>query len=93
MFKRKKREAEPRHFTHGASGAMADAAPAGDPRPDENLPDAPYSRKVEPLGENEKPDQLAKKEAVSKNRREALLEEGLEESFPASDPVSAHHIT
>jgi hypothetical protein len=39
------------------------------------------------------PDQLADKEAVSEDRQEALLDEGVEESFPASDPVSVHHIT
>ena len=28
-----KRSTEPRHFTHGTSGAMADAAPDGAPAP------------------------------------------------------------
>jgi hypothetical protein len=30
---------------------------------------------------------------VSENRQEALLDEGLEESFPGSDPVSVKRIT
>ena len=41
----------------------------------------------------EKMDQLAEKDAASEDRQEALLDEGIEESFPASDPVSAKHIT
>jgi hypothetical protein len=84
---------EPRHFTHGGSGAMADAAGEANPRREDHLPGAPHSRPAEPLAENETPDQLAEKEAASENRDEARLDEGVEESFPASDPVSAHHIT
>ena len=34
-----------------------------------------------------------KAEAGSKEREDDLLDEGLEETFPASDPVSAKHIT
>ena len=93
MFKRKKRPTEARHFTEGAGGAMADAATEVSPDPRDHLPGAPATRRVKPLAANEKPDQLADKEAVSEDRQEARLEEGLEESFPASDPVSAHHIT
>jgi hypothetical protein len=84
---------EPRRFTHGAGGAMADAAIEASPRHEDHTPDAPHSRPIEPLATNEKPDQLAAKEAASENREEARLDEGVEESFPASDPVSAHHIT
>ncbi len=89
----KKSPAEPRHFTHGTSAAMADTAADGVPRQDDRDPDAPHSREAEPLAPGETPDQLAEKEAVSEDRQEALLDEGVEESFPASDPVSAHHIT
>ena len=89
----RRRSAEPRHFTHGTSAAMADAAPDGAPRHEDRRPGAPHSRRVRPLAEGEKPDQLAQKQAISEDRREALLDEGVEESFPASDPVSAHHIT
>jgi hypothetical protein len=84
---------ESRRFTDGGSGAMADAAGEANPRREDHLPGAPHSRRAKPLAENEKPDQLAEKEAASESRDEALLDEGVEESFPASDPVSAHHIT
>jgi hypothetical protein len=56
--------------------------------------DAPHSREAEtPLAEGEKHDQLAEKVECSENRQEALLDEGLEESFPGSDPVSVKRIT
>lgn len=85
--------AETRHFTHGAGGAMADAATDGTHRPEDHSPDAPYAKPATPLRAAEKPDQLAEKTAVSESRDEARLDEGVEESYPASDPVSAHHIT
>ncbi|WP_340646864.1 hypothetical protein [Phenylobacterium sp.] len=53
----------------------------------------PHARKVAPLKEGEKPDQLADKAREAEDRQEALLDEGLEESFPGSDPVSVKHIT
>lgn len=53
----------------------------------------PHARKVAPLKEGEKPDQLAHKEHEAEDRQEALLDEGLEESFPGSDPVSVKRIT
>lgn len=40
-----------------------------------------------------KTDQLRKKEREAGDRQEALIDEGLEESFPASDPVSVKRIT
>ncbi|MGE5501618.1 MAG: hypothetical protein ACM3W4_06815 [Ignavibacteriales bacterium] len=55
--------------------------------------DAPPTRHVEPLGENEKPDQMAEKEACAESRQEALLDEAIEETFPGSDPISPKHIT
>ena len=82
-----------RHFTHGAGGAMADAAPEGSPHRKDHLPDSPYARRVKPLKPGETPDQLADKLAACEDRDEARLDEAVEESFPASDPVSAHHIT
>jgi len=54
---------------------------------------APHARKAEPLVDGEKHDQLADKEAQAEDRQEALLDEGLEESFPSSDPVSVKRIT
>lgn len=53
--------------------------------------DAPHARKAE--REHGKPDQLCEEERGSEDRQEALLDEGLEETFPASDPVSAKRIT
>ncbi|CAN5260941.1 hypothetical protein BH10PSE1_BH10PSE1_29390 [soil metagenome] len=40
-----------------------------------------------------KPDQLQPHAAQAEDRQEALIDEGLEETFPASDPVSAKRIT
>jgi len=88
-----RRAVEPRHFTHGSRGATPDSAPDAAPRPEDRHPDAPHSQPATRLGKSEMPDQLADKEAVSEDRQEALLDEGVEESFPASDPVSVHHIT
>ncbi len=50
-------------------------------------------RAVEPLPADEKHDQLAEREANSEDRQEALLDEAIEETFPASDPISPKHIT
>lgn len=52
---------------------------------------SPTSRKVEPLPEGEKPDQLDTD--LAEDRQEALIDESLDESFPASDPPSAKRIT
>ncbi|MBD3834519.1 hypothetical protein [Brevundimonas bullata] len=43
--------------------------------------------------EEGKPDQLKDKAKDAENRQEALIDEGVEETFPASDPVSAKRIT
>jgi len=64
-----------------------------DVRPGDRNPDAPHSRPTEPPKSHEKIDHLAEKVARAESREEALLDEGIEESFPASDPVSAKHIT
>jgi hypothetical protein len=55
--------------------------------------DTPTSRKVEPLAEGEKPDHLTDQLETAEDRQEALIDESLEESFPASDPPSAKRIT
>jgi hypothetical protein len=92
MFKRhhdEKADSKPK----GQSGALADAAPHGHVCDEDRYVDTPATRRVAPLGENEKPDQLAEKEAQAEDRQEALLDEAVEETFPASDPVSAKHIT
>ena len=53
----------------------------------------PHARRRRALKPQETPDQLADKVAADGDRAAARLEEALEESFPASDPPSAHHIT
>lgn len=53
--------------------------------------DVAPARKVE--REQGKPDQLKTHVEQAEDRQEALLDEGIEESFPASDPVSAKRIT
>lgn len=87
-------DTEERHFTHGTSSSTADMAAEGEIRPEDKSFNAPHAREaLHPLAEDEKHDQLAGKVAQSESRQEALLDEGLEESFPASDPVSVKHIT
>ena len=78
---------------NGSSGDAADAAVDAHPIAAEHHQDSPHARRVAPLGKNEKPDQLADKKAAADSDEEALLDEGIEESYPASDPVSANHFT
>lgn len=52
-------------------------------------PDTPHARRAKP--QKGKPDQLADRD--SEDRQEALVDEGIEETFPASDPVSVKRIT
>ena len=54
-------------------------------------PNTPPSKPA--MRETGKPDQLKDKEKDAENRQEALIDEGVEETFPASDPVSAKRIT
>ena len=56
-------------------------------RPD----DVAAARRVDP--KTEKPDELREAERHAENRQEALVDEGVEETFPASDPVSVKRIT
>lgn len=67
-----------------------DASRAASDKQNVKEAETPHARKVEPLKDNEKPDQL---EREAEDRQEALLDEALEESFPGSDPVSVKHIT
>ena len=46
-----------------------------------------------PRKEEKKPDQLEPKLKDAENRQEALIDEGVEETFPAIDPVSPKRIT
>lgn len=59
-----------------------------DPDHDENTP---HARRAAPMRDDH--DQLHKKEKDAEDRQEALIDEGVEETFPASDPVSAKRIT
>lgn len=52
--------------------------------------DAPHAKRC--ASEDGMPDQLDKIDKTE-SRQEALVDEGLEETFPASDPVSAKRIT
>jgi hypothetical protein len=71
--------------------AKADEAPLS-PKVDQ-----PHAKTADtPLDPGKKHDHLvaAKPEAkTEKKRQDALIDEGLEETFPASDPVSVKHIT
>lgn len=53
--------------------------------------DGDYARKAKPLGEG-KHDHLADK-TDAEDRQEALIDEGVEETFPASDPATPKRIT
>jgi len=87
-------DSDNRHFTHGTASSTADMAAESEIRREDKSVDAPHAREARhPLAEDEKHDQLAGKVAKSENRQEALLDEGLEESFPGSDPVSVKRIT
>ena len=54
--------------------------------------EGPNSRAAEPLAKDQTHDQLGERPNAP-DRQEALIDESLEESFPASDPPSAKHIT
>ena len=53
-------------------------------------PATPHAKRAD--REEGKPDQL-KKTVPGESRQEALVDEGIEETFPASDPVAAKRIT
>jgi len=53
--------------------------------------ETPHARRATP--ETGKPDQLREQDRESETRQEALVDEGVEETFPASDPVSVKRIT
>lgn len=55
---------------------------------DTNTPPAKHAQR-----EVGKPDQLKEQERHAESRQEALIDEAVEETFPASDPVSAKRIT
>ena len=88
-----KDEAKDRAFSHGSSGSAADSAVEGKAKLEDRHVETPHARPAEPLSSTEKPDQLADKAAACEDRQEALVDESIEESFPASDPPSAKRIT
>ncbi|ALJ09204.1 MULTISPECIES: hypothetical protein [Brevundimonas] len=53
--------------------------------------DTPHAKRVEPR--EGKPDQLEHRVNPEEGREEALIDESVEETFPASDPISPKHIT
>ena len=81
----------PEEKTFEAREARADEAPLS-PKVTQ-----PHAKTADtPLDPGKKHDHLvaAKPEAKKeKKRQDALVDEGLEETFPASDPVSVKHIT
>ncbi|MET3666371.1 hypothetical protein [Caulobacter sp. 1776] len=94
MTRQTQTDGDNRHFTHGTAASTADMASESKIRPEDKHIDAPHAREAKrPLRDGEKHDQLAAKVAKSESRQEALLDEGLEESFPGSDPVSVKRIT
>ena len=54
---------------------------------------APSSRPAAPLPDGQKPDQLNRDGRKAESRQEALVDEAVEETFPASDPIAPKHIT
>lgn len=61
------------------------------PAKDDSDIDAPFAKRSE--RETGKPDQLKEQTAEAEDRQEALVDEALEETFPASDPISVKRIT
>ena len=61
---------------------------------DDRRGQGPSSRPADrAIPEGKKPDQLDPKEEDAKNRQEALIDESVEETFPASDPPTPKRIT
>jgi len=84
------------HFNRGTGASAADMAVEGRVKPEDRAihgSDAPHARPAKPLKDDAKHDQMAKKEKTAESRQEALLDEGIEESFPSSDPPSVKRIT
>lgn len=53
----------------------------------------PHAHRTRPLPDGQKPDQLREEQDEAEDRQEALIDESVEETFPASDPPSPKHIT
>lgn len=86
---RQRKDAEARRaLEHGSSGSTADLAVEGRPKLQDRFVDTPYARPAAPLPAGRPLDQLAEKKQVVGDAREALIDEAVEETFPASDPPS-----
>lgn len=70
---------------------MVDAPKDASSGKDDRDINAPFARKAEPA--TGKPDQLKDKVSKSQSRQDALQDEAVEESFPASDPPTPKQIT
>ena len=66
-------------------------SPQKSPAQEDCDPDTPHARKAD--REHGKPDQLKAEDRKAEDRQQALVDEGIEETFPASDPVSVKRIT
>lgn len=55
--------------------------------------DRPATNRTSPLPGHVKPDQLRDEAREAEDRQEALIDEAVEETFPASDPATPKHIT
>jgi|GEM_PF-1802316 hypothetical protein len=55
--------------------------------------EGPHFRPIRQKAADPKYDHLTPYLADAEDRQEALIDEGIEESFPASDPLSPKHIT
>ncbi|AQR61494.1 hypothetical protein BZG35_07390 [Brevundimonas sp. LM2] len=73
-----------------APHAADDDAP-GEPRGSDHDVNTPFARRIDPSEDAH--DHLEEKHGNAEDRQEALIDEGVEETFPASDPVSAKRIT
>ncbi|MDP3404458.1 MAG: hypothetical protein Q8S03_07185 [Brevundimonas sp.] len=71
------------------SSAPTSASMSGTDRDDDSK--TPHARPAEPMRPDH--DQLHARQKTAEDRQEALIDEAVEETFPASDPVSAKRIT
>lgn len=69
---------------------MMESTHKTDTRKDQDV-DTPHAKRADRL--HGKPDQLKKTNPEERDHQEDLLDEGVEETFPASDPVSVKRIT
>ncbi len=73
---------------------MTQAPDAHNRRHDDLDPNCPPARAADESSRNTKPDQLPEEHRKdAEDRQEALIDEALDESFPASDPPTPKNIT